>query len=295
MDKKMDYKYLNDIKESLVSSAIHLETLFQLLIDKGIIEKEEYYTQLMKIRDTYKDILNEDLSPADSRTQLMRLDDISRQKGNEFLSTKIPEKDELSDKGKSQGSILKEITKIHRLARTMILEENDRVLPCRIRLIENQMVCDDPESAKKICASCIAQNMALLSSLGVRDVCIFPQMMIKHNAPGAGSLDGVNKNCWMFFIAEKFMDVIKDKSISRKIIHEQMIKAAISVDLALDQEISAQGIISIIDCAVLEANPDEEVLLEENIPAEENKNKNKNENENKNKDEDILDDINWLH
>ncbi|MDM8537766.1 hypothetical protein QUF70_13500 [Desulfobacterales bacterium HSG17] len=288
MDKDMDYKFLNDIKESLVSTAIHLETLFQLLIDKGIIDKDEYYTQLINTRDAYKYILKKDLSPADSRTRLMRLDDLSQQKRNEFLSTKILGKDEISQKGILQGSILKEITKIHRLARTMISEENDKVLPCRIKLIENQMVCDDPESAKKICASCIAQNMALLSSLGVRDVCILPQMMIKIKKPGLDFLDGINKHCWMFVIAERFMNAVKDESISRKNIHEQIIKAAISVDLALDQEISAHGIISIIDCAVLEANPDEEVLLESNISETEN-------NDNDNDGDDIIEDINWHH
>ena len=46
MDKKLDPEELVSIKELLMANSIQIDALTQLLIDKGIITQQEFFTKL---------------------------------------------------------------------------------------------------------------------------------------------------------------------------------------------------------------------------------------------------------
>ncbi|MEZ4527944.1 MAG: hypothetical protein R2941_18685 [Desulfobacterales bacterium] len=249
---------IRELREGLMTAVIHLDTMLALLRAKGIATEEEYYARLREIRDSYKKSLLRQLPFWNIPTLLSQLDRIGSQKANGFLSTKIPEAEKPALRPLSD-----ELSELRRFARIFV-PEGRKLLPCRIKKIDSTMVCDDPESAKKICSSCIAQNMEMLPSLGVRDICALPEMLKKH---GSGALKGINLRCWMFVIAEKILAAADSGKIRPEDITETMMQAAQNIDVALEQEIADQGILSIIDCAILEAHPED--LLpddEENAP-----------------------------
>ncbi|MGE0087546.1 MAG: hypothetical protein AB7S75_24315 [Desulfococcaceae bacterium] len=252
---------IREIQEGLMTAVIHLDTMLSLLRTKGIATEEEYYSRLREIRDSYKKSLVRQLPFWNIPTLLSQLDRIGSRKENGFLSTKIPEAEK-----PALRPISDEISEIRRFAR-ISAPEGGKVLPCKIRKIDGKMVCDDPESAKKICSSCIAQNMELLPSLGVRDICSLPEMLKK---TGHGALKGINLRCWMFVIAEKILTAAANGKIRTEDIAGTMIQAAENIDVALEQEILPEGIVSIIDCAILEAHP-EEIMADDAEPPEKEK------------------------
>jgi len=53
MAQKLDPSELLAFRDLLVSNSIHLDTITQLLIDKGIFSSDEYYTKLKLIQTDY--------------------------------------------------------------------------------------------------------------------------------------------------------------------------------------------------------------------------------------------------
>jgi len=242
---------IRELQEGLMTAVIHLDTMLALLRAKGIATEEEYYSRLREIRDSYKKSLVRQLPFWNIPTLLKQMDRIGSRKDEAFLSTKIPEAEKTAMRPLSDN-----ISEIRRFAR-ISAPDGGKLLPCKIRKIDGKMVCDDPESAKKICSSCIAQNMELLPSLGVRDVCILPEMLKKMKQPSLSALKGINLSCWMFVIAEKILTALGSGKILPEDITGTMMQAAENLDVALEQEIMPEGIVSIIDCAILEAHPED--------------------------------------
>jgi hypothetical protein len=54
MDGKLDRERLEDFKELLMSSAIQVDALVYLLIEKGLITKEEFFCKLEEVQDEYE-------------------------------------------------------------------------------------------------------------------------------------------------------------------------------------------------------------------------------------------------
>ena len=53
MAKKLDDKELVAFKEMLMANSIMSDALSQLLIEKGLISKQEFYTKLKEVQDQY--------------------------------------------------------------------------------------------------------------------------------------------------------------------------------------------------------------------------------------------------
>ena len=54
MAKKLDKKELVEFKELLMANSIQVDALCQLLIEKGIITSEEFFTKLKQIQTRYQ-------------------------------------------------------------------------------------------------------------------------------------------------------------------------------------------------------------------------------------------------
>jgi hypothetical protein len=54
MPEKIDPKELVRIQEVLMANSIMLETLTQLLMEKGIISNEEFFTKLKQVKNDYQ-------------------------------------------------------------------------------------------------------------------------------------------------------------------------------------------------------------------------------------------------
>ena len=54
MAKKLDDKELVAFKEMLMANSIMSDALSQLLIEKGLISKQEFYIKLKEVQDQYK-------------------------------------------------------------------------------------------------------------------------------------------------------------------------------------------------------------------------------------------------
>ena len=59
MTQKRDPADLVSLKELLVTNAIMTDALTQLLIEKGIITQEEFFTKLKQVQEASKDRRNE--------------------------------------------------------------------------------------------------------------------------------------------------------------------------------------------------------------------------------------------
>jgi hypothetical protein len=54
MAEKFDPRELIRIQEVLMANSIMIETLTQLLMEKGIISNEEFFTKLKKVKTDYQ-------------------------------------------------------------------------------------------------------------------------------------------------------------------------------------------------------------------------------------------------
>jgi len=54
MDEQLDPKEMVRFQEILTANSIMLETLTQLLMEKGIVTNEEFFTKLKEIQTEYK-------------------------------------------------------------------------------------------------------------------------------------------------------------------------------------------------------------------------------------------------
>ena len=54
MAEKLDEKELVNFKEMLIANSIQVDTLSQLLIEKGIITQEEFFTKLKIVQMEYE-------------------------------------------------------------------------------------------------------------------------------------------------------------------------------------------------------------------------------------------------
>ena len=54
MAERLDDKELVSFKEMLVANSIQVDALCQLLIEKGIITEEEFYTKLKQVQNEYQ-------------------------------------------------------------------------------------------------------------------------------------------------------------------------------------------------------------------------------------------------
>lgn len=53
MAQKPDPSDIVAFRDLLVSTSIHLDTITQLMIDKGIFSSDEYYTKLKQVQTDY--------------------------------------------------------------------------------------------------------------------------------------------------------------------------------------------------------------------------------------------------
>jgi len=54
MAEKLDEKELVSFKEMLMANSIQVDTLSQILIEKGIITAEEFFTKLKQVQAEYE-------------------------------------------------------------------------------------------------------------------------------------------------------------------------------------------------------------------------------------------------
>lgn len=54
MDEQLDPKEMVRFQEILTATSIMLETLTQLLMEKGIVTNEEFFTKLKEVQTEYK-------------------------------------------------------------------------------------------------------------------------------------------------------------------------------------------------------------------------------------------------
>ena len=55
MAKKLDDKVLVTFKEMLMTNSIQVDALAQLLIEKGLITEEEFYSKLKEVQAEYQE------------------------------------------------------------------------------------------------------------------------------------------------------------------------------------------------------------------------------------------------
>ena len=54
MAKEPDSKEIADIKEVLIANMIEIQTIYRMLVEKGIITEDEYLKRLEQIRKEYR-------------------------------------------------------------------------------------------------------------------------------------------------------------------------------------------------------------------------------------------------
>jgi len=54
MAEKLDDKEMVSFKEMLMANSVQVDALAQLLIEKGIISKEEFFTKLKQVQAEYE-------------------------------------------------------------------------------------------------------------------------------------------------------------------------------------------------------------------------------------------------
>ena len=54
MAEKLDLSVLVDLEELLISNTIQLDTMYQLLIDKGLFTEAEFLTKMKQVQMQYK-------------------------------------------------------------------------------------------------------------------------------------------------------------------------------------------------------------------------------------------------
>jgi hypothetical protein len=54
MAQKLDPKETVTFKEVLIANAIQIDALIQLLMEKGLITEDEYFTRMQDVQDEYK-------------------------------------------------------------------------------------------------------------------------------------------------------------------------------------------------------------------------------------------------
>jgi len=54
MAEKLDEKELVSFKELLIANSIQVDALSQLLIEKGLITEQEFYTKLKQVQHDYE-------------------------------------------------------------------------------------------------------------------------------------------------------------------------------------------------------------------------------------------------
>ncbi|MFC1868063.1 hypothetical protein ACFL0H_08035 [Thermodesulfobacteriota bacterium] len=55
MAEKLDDKELVSFKELLMANSIQVDTISQLLIEKGVISEQEFFTKLKQVKTEYQD------------------------------------------------------------------------------------------------------------------------------------------------------------------------------------------------------------------------------------------------
>jgi len=247
MEKRKDTdQELLSLNQTLTAAVIQLHAMVHLMIEKGVITKEEYYSRIRKIRESYEEVVGTRLPFFDSRALLLRLGEYTLrvkedQESAVHQSSRIPPEE--SAEGNAADDFLK----------TLIPMVSGKVLPRHVSLTEGRITLNDPESVSRICSSCTAQNTAIISSLGARNICELPELLIRHKLPKAKALEGVNTRCWMHVVSEKMLDAVESGLMRWEDVPRFLAKTAENVDLAITDNISEEGIFSIIDCAVLEA------------------------------------------
>ncbi len=74
MEKRTDTdQELLSLNQTLTAAVIQLHAMVHLMIEKGLITKEEYYSRIIKIRESYEDVVGMRLPFFDSRALLLRL------------------------------------------------------------------------------------------------------------------------------------------------------------------------------------------------------------------------------
>ncbi len=54
MAEALDPKEIVDFKELLIANMIEIQTIYTLLVDKGIISEQEYFTKLKQVQNEYR-------------------------------------------------------------------------------------------------------------------------------------------------------------------------------------------------------------------------------------------------
>ena len=54
MAEQLSQEEIEDIKELLIDNMIQIQTVHELLVDKGVFSEDEFYAKLGKIRDQYR-------------------------------------------------------------------------------------------------------------------------------------------------------------------------------------------------------------------------------------------------
>ncbi len=250
MEKRTDAdQELLSLNQTLTAAVIQLHAMVHLMIEKELITKEEYYNRIRKIRESYEEVVGMRLPFFDSRALLLRLGEYTlRVKEEQEAATRqSSEENQTADAEAPADSPADDFLK------TLIPLVSGKVLPRHVSLIEGRIVLNDPESANRICSSCIAQNTAIISSVGARNICELPELLIRNRLGKTKALEGVNPRCWLHVVSEKMMDAVENGLLRWEDIPHFLSKTAENVDLAITDRISEEGIFSIIDCAVLEA------------------------------------------
>ncbi len=250
MGKKTDTdQELLSLNQTLTAAVIQLHAMVHLMIEKGLITKEEYYNRIRKIRESYEEVVGTRLPFFDSRALLLRLGEYTLRvkEEQESVMHQGSEENQVTDTEPAADSAADDFLK------TLIPLVSGKVLPRNISMTEGRITLNDPESANRICSSCTAQNTAIIASLGARNICELPELLIRHKLPKATALKGINPRCWMHVVSEKMLDAVENSLIRWEDVPRFLAKTAENVDLAINDSISEEGIFSIIDCAVLEA------------------------------------------
>lgn len=250
MEKRTDTdQELLSLNQTLTAAVIQLHAMVHLMIEKGLITKEEYYNRIRKIRESYEEVVGMRLPFFDSRALLLRLGEYTLRvkEDQEAVAHQNSEEKPLSAAETPEASPADDFLK------TLIPLVSGKVLPRHVSLTEGRIILNDPESANRICSSCTAQNTAIISSLGARNICELPELLIRHKLPRTKALEGVNPRCWLHVVSEKMLDAVENGLIRWEDVPHFLSKTAENVDLAITDKISEEGIFSIIDCAVLEA------------------------------------------
>ena len=54
MAERLDPRETVDFKELLIANMIEIQTIYTLLVDKGIITEQKYFGELAQVRDQYR-------------------------------------------------------------------------------------------------------------------------------------------------------------------------------------------------------------------------------------------------